>query len=266
MFSGLAGLARFRAPTGGQAGLFGTFNYSYPGSYPAPPRMLPGGYIQAAPTNRGLPQSTLGVPFPVVGYPDTGWDPGNRLTGPYANSLGLWQGGGIIADGGGAGGPMPMPYDPMGYGTRAPNENVMPPLTTTLYPTPGGDWVTQATNTDNLGNPITGPNLSGAPPVTAYPNPATAYGNRTPAGNWAQNARSNIWAANARAGYQPWQRAAVTAATNLGFGTGLAGIGPLGGATPGAVVLGGFTGSTPLFSYSGFGGPVGRSSAGPLQP
>ena len=150
-FSGFAGLARQRF--GGGTGSFGNLlpNYSYGGFYDTGGSGLPGGSMrvpQDPRTGNGILQ---GVEFPVVGYPDTGWDPNQRLDYPFTNSI---PGAGLPlrTDTGGAG--QLTPFDPLGYGANPPpNDNV----------SPGG--------TRYYTNPVTGsrsnlyPDLSGAPPV-----------------------------------------------------------------------------------------------------
>jgi hypothetical protein len=42
-------------------------------------RVLPGGYLSVSPGQGGVPRSIYGVDMPVVGYPDTGWNPNDQI-------------------------------------------------------------------------------------------------------------------------------------------------------------------------------------------
>ncbi len=123
--------------------------------------LLPGGRLRASPSNTGQPRSIYGVDFPVVGYPDTGWDPNQRLD-QYQGSI---PGVGMPLRGEIGGGPSGgaqtyssslTPFDPLDYSVNPPpDEDVSPTLVDTFL--------------SNY-NPNVGirryPNLSNSPPVT----------------------------------------------------------------------------------------------------
>ncbi len=57
---------------------------SYPGTGSSA-GLLPGGRIPVSPSQSGQPRSLPGVDFPVLGYPETGWDSSQR--NPYGNMI-----------------------------------------------------------------------------------------------------------------------------------------------------------------------------------
>ncbi len=291
-------------------GLLGNTRYDYGSTYGS--KVLPGGRLKVSPSNTGQPRSLYGVDFPVVGYPDTGYDsgPSARLEYPYQNTIpgvGLPYRGEI---GGGPGSSYTQghssqldPFDPMGYQSNPPpNQDVSPDLINTFY---GSDVPNDTRGSSRY------PNLSGAPPVTPqgyYDNPgyinpqyigaeipgnvnipgqnyagyqppvarATAvqppggfFGRMwrrlsgQPMGNFTYPVPGLGGFPSTYGGGQSWQSNASRAPSGLnlwnsgGFHGLIGGLGSL------------FSGGTPVSNipeYSGFAGPVGRSSAGPLQP
>lgn len=247
-FSGLANWNRF---------LQNPAQYGYWDTYGA--GVLPGGNLRASPDQWGNPRSLPGVEFP--GTPD----PGIANDPVYGNTLGIPR---VSLEGGGPGAYGRYPYPDMNIPT---NEDVAPNLTTTYYIDPSRNpYVNPSANSypdlsglppvevGASGVPRRYPDLSGLPPVMVtapnWPRAVATGGYPVPGGGNPANAAGN-WARNAARGGLYSGGFGSVAAANLGFGSGLASLGG-----------GGWQTVSEFPTFSGFAAPVGRSSAGPLQP
>ncbi len=155
--------------------------------------------------------------------------------------------------------PTLTPYDPMGYGADTstigmnipPNEDVSPNIVNTFLG--GQDYNSSSPGLAGVSRQKLLPTPPGGWPraVAADPNfyPVPGLGQITPYGatsDWRQNA---TWGGGS-SGLNLWNSGGFTRGA----------LGALGSL---------FSGGTPISNipeYSGFAGPVGRSSAGPLQP